>query len=273
MCRKKEILTSSAEWKIIRHITKFFVRNKEGQRKDPETIIEELEYLLDIRDYVLHQRSHGATEQMSPDLTQTEVSRCYYIWGTEFLENHLSRGQEHLRPTQESSKWPSKTRSFIRAMFQKSVGHLRLAMAVFQLGLPLKTFPYKPSTDARPCTALSCTERAKFDIQLIVDFVIQIGVAERKHCATEEYNTTVHNMSSYKQPSENPSNNKTRKKLWVEMRKAEELQERRDWYGWDGLEDWEQRILQDYETGTLKQKLRQVGSGCMPRPLFFRVQP
>ena len=140
-------------------------------------------------------------------------------------------------------------------------------MAVFQVGLPLKAFSYEPNTEA-----LSCTKRAKFDIQLIIDFVIQIGVAESKHRATDEYKMAYTHMGSYKQPSESPSNNKTRKKLWWELSIAEKLQERRDGHGLDSLEDWEQRILQDYETGSLRQQLRQLRSGCMPRPLFFRVQ-
>ena len=143
----------------------------------------------------------------------------------------------------------------------------RVAIAVFQVGLPLKAFSYETNTED-----LSDTERAKCDIKLIIDFVIQIGVSEREHRGTDEYIMSNKQMGSYKQPSECPSNNKTRKKLWWELSIAEKLHERRDWHGLDSLEDWEQRILQDYETGSLRQQLRQLRSGCMPRPLFFRVQ-
>ena len=152
-------------------------------------------------------------------------------------------------------------------MIHKFVGHFRVAIAVFQVGLPLKAFSYEPNTED-----LSYSERAKCDIHLMIDFVIQIGAAERKHRATDEYIMAYTHMGSYKQPSGSPSNNKTRKKLWWELNIAEKLQERRDWYGLDSLEDREQRILQDYETGSLRQQLRQLRSGCMPRPLFFRVQ-
>ena len=54
VCKKKEERhTSSADWKVIRDIAKFFVHDKEGQCKDPEKIIDELEYLVDIRNHVL----------------------------------------------------------------------------------------------------------------------------------------------------------------------------------------------------------------------------
>ena len=131
----------------------------------------------------------------------------------------------------------------------------------------MEAFSKEPNTEA-----LKCTERAKYDIQILIDFVIQIGIAERKHRATDEYNNAIKHMGSYKQPSESPSNNKTRKNLWWQLGIAEKLQERRDWYGLDSLKHSEQRILRDYETGRLKQQLLQLRSGCMPRPLFFRVQ-
>ena len=129
-------------------------------------------------------------------------------------------------------------------MFHKHVGHFRVALAVFQLGLPLKAF-----SDELGIEAMSCKRRAKFDIRVMIDFVIQMGVAERLHRASEAYTVAMSHMGTYKQPSENSSNRKTCQKLECQLYKAEELQERRDWHGWKSLKDWERHILEDFETG------------------------
>ena len=77
------------DWKTLGDIAKFCLRDAKGVCKDIQEMIYELDYLLDIRDQVLRQRSLVATEETSKELSRDEVSRCYYIWKVDFLETRL----------------------------------------------------------------------------------------------------------------------------------------------------------------------------------------
>ena len=102
VCERIRTMKSSNEgaldWNVVRDICKFCLYDKDGCRKDPQEMIHELDFLLDIRDHVLRQRSRDAAHETSTDLTREEVGRCYYMWKVDFLETRLWPDQDHYKP-------------------------------------------------------------------------------------------------------------------------------------------------------------------------------
>ena len=56
-------------------------------------IIGEWLYLLNLRHYVLCNRSHADAKYMPEDLTTNEVCECHYLWGKAFIDIDLTEEQ------------------------------------------------------------------------------------------------------------------------------------------------------------------------------------
>ena len=76
----------AVNWSMVRDISEYCLYDKDGCRKDLQEMIDEMEYLLDIRHRLKCQRSSDATDESSQDLSREEVPRCYYIWKADFLQ-------------------------------------------------------------------------------------------------------------------------------------------------------------------------------------------
>ena len=182
------------------------------------------------------------------------------------METRLWDNQEHLWLKKFFDRWPDRTKSFLRAMLHKHVGHFRVAMAIFQIGLDL--FATQSSVHHPPLTE---KERAQCDIIDIVEFFILCGKSERLHRGTEEYNTALFYTGSYRQPTGNPSNNKTRKDMYKQIHQARELQRLRDSGGVGVLKPRDLKLLSQYETGDLQEKLRRSRMQSTQEVSCFRV--
>ena len=90
---------------------------------------------------MLCNRSHADAKYMPEDLTTNEVCECHYLWGKAFIDIDLTEEQNkkaHFISAWKTGRWNHSVKSFIRSMIHKHVGHYRLAVALWQRGLPLK---------------------------------------------------------------------------------------------------------------------------------------
>ena len=215
---------------------------------------------------------------MSEDLTTNEVCKCHHTWGQAFIDTDLTEAQckrAHFIRALKTGLWNQPVKSFIRNMIHKHVGHYRLAMAMWQRGLPLKALHTRVSGAAEhgshDAAGRTHLDQLRFDIQTLVDFIIAVGKAEADYTATEEYEAAVRNMGSHRQSPAHAGNKEARRALRHQLKEAAELVEQRDYEGYDALNPRQQNLLHDYETNKLHRKLEELSQGCEPIPPFFRI--
>ena len=243
----------AVNWSMVRDISEYCLYDKDGCRKDLQEMIDEMEYLLDIRHRLKCQRSSDATDESSQDLSREEVARCYYIWKVDFLQSRLGYDQDPYKPVNLRGRWNPETKQYLRSMMQKYAGHFRVGMAIFQKGLDVRAM--QPGVEHHQ---LAYNERAKMDIADTVDFFILCGESEGMHRATEEYETALRQIWSCTQFLGNPSSNRARRKTWLDIQRARKFQERRDREGVGMFGLWDLQLLSAYEAGHLSRRMRRL---------------
>ena len=265
-------------WETIVKICNYVIREETGKMRKLDRIVGEWDHLLDLRRCRLRNRSHADAKRMPKDLTEDEVCECYYFWGRAFIEHNL-RDEQKKEPkfikASNTGHWSGGVKSFIRSMIHKHVGHVRLAVALWQRGLPLKALNERVSGAAEhgshDVAGRTHLDHLRSDIQLLVDFMIAVGRAEADYRQKTEYLAAVRNSGKYRQSPEHAGNKEARRKLRAQLKRGEELVEQRDHYGFKSLSSSEQDLLHQFETNKLQLRLQELSKGLEPMPPFFRI--
>ena len=247
--------------------------NKDGSPKDPNHTLAFMRRIAAGREEVL--QSDDAT---GLELDENQVSKCYQLFGRNFLKNDLLPHQisdpqkrYRLRNKFEGDTYLSTfQRSFIDNMLRKGLGERKVAFLIWQHGLPsIADTPL--ALGRRPRTVPSMAElKSRLDqcLQWYVDLANNIVSHQ-----TQE-GIDVQRAASSKDEQERQQQQKRREALQkaqnaLRLGQALARQRNEGKRKFEDMDEDEQQILEDYDTGRAK-RAKEANTTTKMKP--FRCQ-
>ena len=221
---------------------------KEGTRKDPAQTLQFMRRCACIREKV--GRLGVATEHAV--LSEKAVSACYHRFAVDFLENDLLPHQASDRRyrIKRNQKPSTFQRSFIDNILRKSLGHKRVAIRIWQRGLPAiadePTIRGKVDERVLQSRMEECLTWFSDLVQDLMEHGTQTGFKEQVDLGAKPDGKT-------------KAARERRREAWAtarqHLRRAKQLAGKRDSgkRKWDDMSQTEQEMLEDFDTGKLKK--------------------
>ena len=232
--------------------------HKDGSPKDPNQTLTFMRLCSTFRDAQIY--PYNATERV--ELDENEVSSCYQRFGRNFIKHNLLPKQKKDERYWLRNKFDGDThlsgfqRSFVDNMLRKYLGEKKVAMLIWQHGLPRLA--------DLPC-AFGNTRHAR---QVLDIGMLQSSLDECMHWFTSLANDIVTHQSqegfdlqqsaSSRDPQEQ-QRQQTRREALQKARDALRLgatlakQKNKGKRTYDDMDEAEQKTLEDYETGKTKK--------------------
>ena len=249
--------------------------HKDGSPKDANATLEFMRRLAKIREELRATSSDNATERV--ELDEDEVSLCYRRFGrillTDDLLPHQKRDKRYrLRNNFEDDAYLSKfQRSFTDHLLRKFLGDKRVAFLIWQHGIP--------SVADRPVVY-----RRRVDSKVLDMGMLQSGLDECLqwycclandivvHQTQEGFDaqlsaSSLDEQERQRQQTRREALQKARDALRLGAALAKQRDDRKRSY--DDMNDAEQKILEDYETGRTKKAKQRFTT---PRMKPFRCK-
>ena len=257
--------------------------NKDGSPKDPNITLAFMRRIAAVREEVLQGNSDpdvesdDATERV--ELDQDQVGKCYQLFGCNFLKKDLLPHQISdfrycLRNKFEGDTYLSTfQRSFIDNMLRKSLGDKRVALLIWQHGLPsIADSPL--ALGQRPRTVVRRMAQLKSRLDQCLQWYIELANNIVIHQTQEGMDAQ--RAASSKDEQERQQQQKRRQALRLaqsQLRLGEALARQRDKCKrkFEDMDEDEQQILQDYDTGRAERAKEEVSYATRLKP--FRCQP
>ena len=122
----------------LSHLIDIMLLHKDGSPKDPDQTLAFMRSCATFRDEQIY--PYNATERV--ELDENEVSSCYQRFGRNLIKHDLLPHQKQNKKYHLRNKFDGDThlsgpqRSFVDSMLRKSLGDKKVAMLIWQHGLP-----------------------------------------------------------------------------------------------------------------------------------------
>ena len=242
----------------LSHLIDIMLLHKDGSPKDPDQTLAFMRSCARQRDEQIYH--YNATERV--ELDENDVSSCYQRFGRNLIKHDLLPHQKqnkkyHLRNKFEGDTHLSGTqRSFVDSMLRKSLGDKKVAMLIWQHGLPrLADLPFT----AGPTS---------FKGQVLDIGMLQSSLNDCMQWFTSLANDIVTHQSQEGFDLQLSASSLNRQERQRQQTRREALQKARDALRlgatlakqrdkgkrtYDEMDDAEQKTLEDYETGRTKK--------------------
>jgi hypothetical protein len=248
--------------------------HKDGTAKDPNETLAFMRSCSTVRDEQIY--PYNATERV--ELDENEVSSCYQRFGRNLIKQKLLPHQKKDKRYWLRNKFDGDThlsgfqRSFVDSMLRKALGDKKVAMLIWQHGLPrLADLPFTAGPTSFKGQVLdigmlqsSLNDCMQWFTSLANDIVI--------HQSQEGFDLQL--SASSRDPQEQ-QRQQTRREALQKARDALRLgatlakQRDKGKRTYHDMDDAEQKTLEDYETGTTKTAKLDVST---PRMQPFRCK-
>ena len=248
--------------------------HKNGSRKDPNATLGFMRRVENIREHLRATWSDNATWRV--ELDNDEVSTCFHRFGRKMLAEDLSQHQKQdkryrLRTNYKGDMHLSSfQRSFVSNLLRKFLGDKKVAFVIWQHGLPSIANLSKDNIQRHKKDLGMLQSKLKECLQWYISLANDIVLHRRQPGFDVQ-------LARSSVDEKNRQHCKTRRealqKAQDALRRGEKLVKQRDdkKRSYYEMNDTEQKILEDYETGKLK-KAKQSLTAPKMEPFRCKLQ-